>query len=887
MMRTIGCRISKTPLRLVCAALLILCGLAGSGIGREATAGNNWREPRMNHYVNVPPFISYSVKPNILILLDNSGSMNERAYGGSTYAGTPSDTAPTRTASFFVEREWDDVHENLAGAVSDEEILSLGSHQVGMRFQNMEIPQGAIIRSARITFIAAADGAASGMRIIGENADNAPAFDDTQNGNLSNRAQTSAVGWNTASWTAGTSYDTPDLSAIVQAIVSRTGWQKGNAMVLGITGGSGDLQAQARLTDLDDPTSVLQIGPVLHVTFDSAEPGERYYGYFNPDFFYAYNHTSGYFEARFEKRNYDLNNQRWNVKNRAGTSTTLTDTDIVGTADNPRVGFWDGNWLNWMSMRRIDVLRKVLVGGRLHDTRAHVLIGENDARDGVPDAQYSKDHTNSAHMAVTPLAGAHSYTVRRDGTFLVRASSSNYAFNIHVQKEREIEPQDFFLDPATNQYELAGVLQRVGDQARWGNMWFNRGIWSDSPGYEVSGGHVAHPVDNGISDAIVDDLRTKRCESWTPLGESYYVALQYFKQQATVSGFGSPFQVNDTWDPMYHNDLEQHVACGKNFVLLLTDGASTQDTQVPSAFRGYAGNPNNIPEEFINYTHFDPLTSGKAYPSNGREYLADLALFARHNDLRGEGEYACYNNNIVLYTVVTMLDENHSDYANAKELLLRASYLGGYGDSNNDGIPDTYYESKDGYHLEKELMKVFGDMLKNSTSATAASVESSSRSGEGAIYQTIFYPSLDHDRITWAGQVNALLVDAYGNMREDTNANRKLDDEDLILVLKEPVAPTAADICAAESLSATFHKYLPTRSIHGGGPIEPDWDKGPQTQNGQIEFGLNEVRYLWSSNDWLNANGLTPELQRNYHTNSHQRYIFTFVDADGAMVPNA
>ena len=38
---------------------------------------------------------------------------------------------------------------------------------------------------------------------------------------------------------------------------------------------------------------------------------------------------------------------------------TYNSNDFVRSAN----GEWSGNWLNWLSMRRIDVLRKVLMGG--------------------------------------------------------------------------------------------------------------------------------------------------------------------------------------------------------------------------------------------------------------------------------------------------------------------------------------------------------------------------------------------------------------------------------------------------------------------------------------------------------------------------------------------
>ena len=105
-------------------------------------------------------------------------------------------------------------------------------------------------------------------------------------------------------------------------------------------------------------------------------------------------------------------------------------------------------------------------------------------------------------------------------------------------------------------------------------------------------------------------------------------------------------------------------------------------------------------------------------------------------------------------------------------------------DEDNDGNPDSYFYVVNPLRLEEQLGKSFAAMLTRASSGTAASVISNSRSGEGAVYQSIFYPELKlagSDTLTWAGQVHSLFVDAYGNMREDTNGNLQLNihDEDL------------------------------------------------------------------------------------------------------------
>jgi PKD repeat protein len=122
---------------------------------------------------------------------------------------------------------------------SDLEIGNDGGDEqyTGVRFQNVSVPQGAIISNAYIRMRGdESDGAGSQLNIYikAEDIDNAPQFTNT-NSNISDRTLTTAqYTWPDGSipgWTAGTVYDTPDLSTVVQEIVDRTGWASGNAMV--------------------------------------------------------------------------------------------------------------------------------------------------------------------------------------------------------------------------------------------------------------------------------------------------------------------------------------------------------------------------------------------------------------------------------------------------------------------------------------------------------------------------------------------------------------------------------------------------------------------------------------------------------------------------------
>ena len=107
---------------------------------------------------------------------------------------------------------------------------------IGLRFNNIDIPQGAKMISASITITAREDdtGADTKITIYGEDTDSALTY-----GNVNSRRKTDGTGisgsagsilWKPSSWKKDIEYTTPDLKDIVQEIVDRSGWIPGNSM---------------------------------------------------------------------------------------------------------------------------------------------------------------------------------------------------------------------------------------------------------------------------------------------------------------------------------------------------------------------------------------------------------------------------------------------------------------------------------------------------------------------------------------------------------------------------------------------------------------------------------------------------------------------------------
>ncbi|NBC84521.1 MAG: T9SS type A sorting domain-containing protein [Bacteroidetes bacterium] len=127
----------------------------------------------------------------------------------------------------------DDLDAGWEGTEGDANTLTCG-----MRFQNIEIPQGETIDSAYIVVYsheAKFDDDVAEITIYAEDADSAHTFDSVgfnKDFLLTDRTATTAqVEWTVAEeWAIWKPYRTPDLATIVQELVNRDGWKSGNAI---------------------------------------------------------------------------------------------------------------------------------------------------------------------------------------------------------------------------------------------------------------------------------------------------------------------------------------------------------------------------------------------------------------------------------------------------------------------------------------------------------------------------------------------------------------------------------------------------------------------------------------------------------------------------------
>lgn len=190
----------------------------------------------------------------IMFVVSGTGKRVADSYDGST------DRAPllyieygpaAPPMSVSIANATDDMEEFIDGAKlgqldigsSDLEMVneSGGNQIIGLRFNGITAQKNAVIKSAYIQFAADETHADPTSLIIhGQASDNAVTFDSSNK--VVTRPKTAAsVAWNAIpAWTAdavpSAAEQTPDLKAVLQEIVSRSGWAAGNSAVFLVTG---------------------------------------------------------------------------------------------------------------------------------------------------------------------------------------------------------------------------------------------------------------------------------------------------------------------------------------------------------------------------------------------------------------------------------------------------------------------------------------------------------------------------------------------------------------------------------------------------------------------------------------------------------------------------
>lgn len=196
----------------------------------------------------------------------------------------------------------------------------------------------------------------------------------------------------------------------------------------------------------------------------------------------------------------------------------------------------------------------------------------------------------------------------------------------------------------------------------------------------------------------------------------------------------------------------------------------------------------------------------------------------------------------------------------------------------SDGEPDSYFLVTNPNVLETRLDTTLNEILQRISAGSAAAVIADSVSTVGSLYQALYQPIMikDGKKITWIGYIHGIFLDEYGNLREDTDGNKRLDTTDKYVKLKY----------SADQARTQVWYCTPSGSPLGS---------GPSTCLLTDRKELSDFKPIWNARDELakfSATDTRLKNQRPYttpftHSSNGGRHIFTWQDVDGDNVIDA
>lgn len=442
--------------------------------------------------------------------------------------------------------------------------------------------------------------------------------------------------------------------------------------------------------------------------------------------------------------------------------------------------------------------------------------------------------------------------------------------------------------------DFAAGFSKFGYEMSWvpkGLTWYV----NSSPGGGILHTNIADS-DAAHLTALSDKLDTSqfatatdtplRNAGLTPLAGTLNSAKQYFMGNNTVDTIGGITATNPIT-----------LQCQKNYVILLTDGLPSVSAS------GGAGDADTLLDEVKNSITALRTTQNVDFPAS-----FDVQTY------------------VIGFAIPATLGSKLDDLA-----------VAGGTDVNGKALL-----ANNATELAQRLKALMLDIEKKAATGTAASVVANSRSGEGVTYQSVFHPEFvdaltPSNTVNWVGSVSSLFIDSFGNLREDTNTNKKYDIDSDYLVLYWHNGST---VMARRYLDKNQNSMLDlnedlngngvldlaiNEDVNGNGVLDAGEDlngndlldsvvsedrnhnglldrEEDANNNGQLDSGedlngdgelytedtfiddvaLADLNYVWESSSWLNEISDTNIVaQRAYSVNNPQRYIFTFVDKDG------
>lgn len=569
-----------------------------------------------------------------------------------------------------------------------------------------------------------------------------------------------------------------------------------------------------------------------------------------------------------------------------------------------------GNILNHDQMTQMDVAKKVLIGGMRapvssiantieldgdYNNTTTTYLCSGGTRNGTVFTSRSSCTSTSSSGCVGSGGTCSSVTIGNNGNIVLEESES------------------------TADTAPTGILQRNKGLA-WGF-----GVLNSPDGGIIKNYVASDSAVPGHLAAVIQSINDTDSNGSTDLAESLNTVVNYFRQVAPEYNTGE-YTRDCMWDPFKDKASCTYIPCGRASTIVITDGEPNQDDKFNTTIKNYANNNSTGITDFIT-----PTSGTNTY------YMDDVAYWAHTHDLRTEPDMGG-DQKLDVYMIYAF----GGDPVSAAKLQ-NAAVLGGFTDKNNDGkpnsksveagivdvdkrewdmdkdalhVPDNYADASDGAVLGTKLQAMLGQVQQKAAAGSAASVISASRSGEGAIFQAIFYaatpPDADKRSITWVGDVHSLWLDDFGNMREDCGASDTGTDCSTLDAVLNPktdkIIEFFTDATTGEAMIRSFNdpegdgqyisgvcsKVVPGKSeteirefdCQNLGGI---WSYDSTNSDYITTVSMKSfTHWLWSAGNWLatpTTDTTSMATQRAYASATKGRYIFTQDTVAGGAIP--
>lgn len=358
-----------------------------------------------------------------------------------------------------------------------------------------------------------------------------------------------------------------------------------------------------------------------------------------------------------------------------------------------------------------------------------------------------------------------------------------------------------------------GILQDYGGQIRLGAMSFNElGSPSecDQPGTSISckkvcsvtfsktctsnadcpvgetcvnldGGKIIHDVGDPVgthASGLVHEVSSLAASTWTPYSEAFFSSIGYFANRSDLrvnqtdflcsNTDGDSFCDANTASDTNNNRHPVQYRCQRNNILIISDGMSTADwnSRVTTFVNSRPGSTNDGDGQVDSSLN---LHCKEQFA--GTVNLDDLSYFAHNfkiSDTTNSAPPKDPTDTITTYVVYTGTDSREASECNPRVLMQETA--------ENGGTTLRSPSASDESGLRAALEDAFQNIAAKSASGTAASVLASGEGSGANLVQAVFYPVRqlpDGTELSWTGVMQNFwyYIDPFfGNstIREDT-----------------------------------------------------------------------------------------------------------------------